>query len=140
MLGYNGPKIFHCNLLIRLIPTQPGEKESNNKFIKMQSKYPYSPIAQLAKDSQLSGYSKCDRICEKGSYSLFKFPTSVSCKSQCVQLIDVKFLPGMEPCYGCKVTKFQVGTKLTCFTMDGQMHGIGKAIRPLFADPVTNRD
>jgi len=28
-----------------------GEKESYNKFIKMQSKYPYPPIAQLAMDS-----------------------------------------------------------------------------------------
>ena len=35
------------------------------------------------------------------------------------------------------MTKFQVGTILTCLTMDGQMHMIGKAIRPLFADPVT---
>jgi len=35
------------------------------------------------------------------------------------------------------VTKFQVGTILTCHTMDGQVHTIGKAIRPLFADPVT---
>ena len=29
-----------------------------------------------------------------------------------------------------------VGTILTCLTMDGQTHAIGKAIRPLFADPV----
>ena len=35
------------------------------------------------------------------------------------------------------MTKFQVGTMLTCHTMDGQTHSIGKAIRPLFADPVT---
>ena len=35
------------------------------------------------------------------------------------------------------MTKFQVGAILTCLTMDGQMHTIGKAIRPLFADPVT---
>ena len=26
---------------------------------------------------------------------------------------------------------------LTHYTMDGQMHSIGKAIRPLFTDPVT---
>ena len=38
-------------MVIRLIPTYPGEKESYNKFIKMQRKYPYPPIAQLAKDS-----------------------------------------------------------------------------------------
>ena len=36
------------------------------------------------------------------------------------------------------MTKFQVGTILTYLTTDGQMHTIGKAIRPLFADPVTN--
>ena len=35
------------------------------------------------------------------------------------------------------MTKFQVGTILTCLTMDGQMHTSGKALRPLFADPVT---
>ena len=35
------------------------------------------------------------------------------------------------------VTKFKVGTILTCHTRDGQAHTIGKAIRPLFADPVT---
>ena len=35
------------------------------------------------------------------------------------------------------MTKFQIGAILTCLTMDGQMHTIGKAIRPLFADPVT---
>ena len=40
----------------------------------------------------------------------------------------------------CKVTTFQVGTILTCHTMDGQTHTIGKAIRPLFADPVTYGD
>ena len=35
------------------------------------------------------------------------------------------------------MTKFQVVTILTCHTMDGQTHTIGKAVRPLFADPVT---
>jgi len=35
------------------------------------------------------------------------------------------------------VTKFQVGIMLTCHTMDGQMHLIGNAIKPFFADPVT---
>jgi len=35
------------------------------------------------------------------------------------------------------MTKFQVITILTCHTMDGQTHTIGKAIRPIFADPVT---
>jgi len=35
------------------------------------------------------------------------------------------------------VTKFQVGTIFTCLTMDGQTHAIEKAIRPLFADPIT---
>jgi len=34
------------------------------------------------------------------------------------------------------VTEFQVSSMLTCRTMDGQMHSIGKAIRSLFADPV----
>ena len=52
--------------------------------------------------------------------------------------IDVRLLLKIESCQECKVTKFQVGTILTCLTMDGQMHTIGKAIRPLFADPVTN--
>ena len=35
------------------------------------------------------------------------------------------------------MAKFQAGTILTCLTMDGQTHVIGKAIRLLFADPVT---
>jgi len=35
------------------------------------------------------------------------------------------------------VTKFQVSTILTCHTIDGQMHSIGKAIRSLFAESVT---
>ena len=35
------------------------------------------------------------------------------------------------------MTKFQVGTMLTCHIMDGQIHSIEKAIRSLFADPVT---
>ena len=35
------------------------------------------------------------------------------------------------------LTKFQVSTILACYLMDGQMHSIGKAIRPLFADQVT---
>ena len=35
------------------------------------------------------------------------------------------------------MTKFQAGITLTCLTRGGQMHAIGKAIRPLFADPVT---
>ena len=33
--------------------------------------------------------------------------------------------------------KFQLGAILTCHTMDGEAYTIGKAIRPLFADPVT---
>ena len=36
------------------------------------------------------------------------------------------------------MTKFQVGTILACHIMDGQMHSIGKAIRPLFADPCSH--
>ena len=37
-----------------------------------------------------------------------------------------------------KVTKFQAGTiLLTSQVMDCQVHAIGKAIRPLFADPIT---
>ena len=51
--------------------------------------------------------------------------------------MDIKFLPGIEPCSECKVTKFQVSTIFTYLIMDGQMHANGKAIRPLFADPVT---
>ena len=57
-----------------------------------------------------------------------------------MQPIDVKFLTGIEPCLECKVTKFQIGTVLTCLTTVSQMHTIGKAIRPLFADPVTFTD
>ena len=38
------------------------------------------------------------------------------------------------------VTKFQIDTILTSKGMDSQMHTIGKAIRPLFADPVTYYD
>ena len=36
------------------------------------------------------------------------------------------------------MTKFQAGTILTSQVMDCQVHAIGKAIRPLFADLVTN--
>ena len=49
----------------------------------------------------------------------------------------MKLFSGIEPCQDCKVTKFQVDTILTCHTMDGQIHSIGKAKRPLFVDPVT---
>ena len=35
------------------------------------------------------------------------------------------------------MTQFQIGTILVYLTMDGEMHTIGKAIRPLFANPVT---
>ena len=31
----------------------------------------------------------------------------------------------------------QISPILACHTMDGQMHTVGKAIRPLFTDPVT---
>ena len=35
------------------------------------------------------------------------------------------------------MTKFQAGTILTSLVMDYQVHAIGKAIRPLFSNPVT---
>ena len=35
------------------------------------------------------------------------------------------------------MAKFQVGAIHACLTTDGQMHTIGKALRPLFADLVT---
>ena len=35
------------------------------------------------------------------------------------------------------MTKFQAGTILKTHVMDCQVHAIGKAIRPLFADQVT---
>jgi len=38
------------------------------------------------------------------------------------------------------VTKFDVSILLTSQVMDCQMHEIGKAVRPLFADLVTNAD
>ena len=38
------------------------------------------------------------------------------------------------------MTTFQAGTILTSQVMDCQVHAIGKAIRPLFADLVTNID
>jgi len=37
----------------------------------------------------------------------------------------------------CSAYFLSVGTMLTCHTMDAQLYSIGKAIRPLFADPVT---
>ena len=37
------------------------------------------------------------------------------------------------------MTKFQLGIILTCYRLDGQTHTIKKAIRPLFADLVTNQ-
>ena len=49
----------------------------------------------------------------------------------------VKLLLRIEPCQECKVTKFPDGTMLTCLKIDSQMHTIGKAIRPVFTDPVT---
>ena len=36
------------------------------------------------------------------------------------------------------MTKFQHGTIFTIQVMGCQVHTIGKAIRPLFTDPVTN--
>jgi len=38
------------------------------------------------------------------------------------------------------VTKFQDGIVITTEVMGCQVHAIGKAIRPIFADPVTNID
>ena len=35
------------------------------------------------------------------------------------------------------LTKFQIGNILTCHIMDGQTYTIEKAIRPVFANPVT---
>ena len=35
-------------------------------------------------------------------------------------------------------TEFQDGTIITVEVLDCYVHAIGKAIRPLFADPVTN--
>ena len=46
--------------------------------------------------------------------------------------------PEIEVCLQGKVTKFQTCTMLTSQVMDSQIHAIKKAIRPLFADPVTN--
>ena len=51
--------------------------------------------------------------------------------------IVIKISPGIEACLQGKVTKFQAGTMLTSQVMDSQIHAIEKAIRPLFADPVT---
>ena len=45
--------------------------------------------------------------------------------------------PAIEACLEGEVTKFQTGTMLTSQVMDSQIHAIEKAIRPLFADPVT---
>ena len=45
--------------------------------------------------------------------------------------------PEIEVCLQGKVTKFQTCTMLTSQVMDSQIHAIEKAIRPLFADPVT---
>ena len=38
------------------------------------------------------------------------------------------------------MTKFQAGIILTSQVMDYQVHAIGKAIRPLFTDPVAYND
>ena len=51
--------------------------------------------------------------------------------------IVIKISPAIEACVEGKVTKFQTGTMLTSQVMDSQIHAIEKAIRPLFADPVT---
>ena len=69
----------------------------------------------------------CDQICKKGSYSLLNFLLQ-SVTTHCVfSLLMQNLLSEIEPCLECKVTKFQVGTILTCY----KMHSIGKAIRPL---------
>ena len=52
--------------------------------------------------------------------------------------IVIKNSPAIKACLEGKVTKFQTGTMLTSQVMDSQIHAIEKAIRPLFADPVTN--
>ena len=51
--------------------------------------------------------------------------------------IVIKISPAIEACLEGKVTKFQTGTMLTSQVMDSQIQAIEKAIRPLFADPVT---
>ena len=79
----------------------------------------------------------CDRICEKGSYSLSEFPCLMSHNSSWLFAIVIKISPAIEACLEGKVTKFQTGTMLTSQVMDSQIHVIEKAIRPLFADPVT---
>ena len=51
--------------------------------------------------------------------------------------IVLKIFPAIEACLEGNVTKFQTGTMLTSQVMDSQIHAIEKAIRLLFADPVT---
>ena len=47
-MGYNGPKPSTVIIRINQVNTHIAWGKGINKFIKMQSKYPYSPIAQLA--------------------------------------------------------------------------------------------
>ena len=47
-------------------------------------------------------------------------------------------LPVNSAMLGRTLTEFQDSTVITMEVMGCQVHAIGKAIRPLFADPVTN--
>jgi len=78
---------------------------------------------------------KCDWICEKGSYSLSKF----------LSLTDHNFSRSLT--YHFQISPVN-STMLGVYSdwisgwylnqMGCQVHAIGKAIRPLYADPVTN--
>ena len=77
--------------------------------------------------------SICDRICEKGPYSLSKFPSFTDNNHSCIHPIAFTLHHVIVLC----LIKFQTGTIFTSQVMCCQVHAIGQAIRLLFADPVT---
>ena len=81
---------------------------------------------------------KCDPVCEKVSYSLSKLSSLTNHNPSCFQTITFKLHQAIVLCLESKGTKLQGDTTFTSRVMDCQVHAIEKAIRPLFADRVTN--
>ena len=74
---------------------------------------------------------------KRGLIAFSEFPCLMSHNSSWLFAIVIKISPAIEACLEGKEIKFQTGTMLTSQVMDSQIHAIEKAIRPLFADPVT---
>jgi len=87
----------------------------------------------------LTVHYKCLFVTGSAKRGLIAFLTFclMSHNSSWLFAIVIKISPAIEAFLEGKVTKFQTGTMLTSQVMDSQIQAIEKAIRPLFADPVT---